>query len=194
VRGDAVVPAAVRLVRDFVNTFEPQTGAEFLTTPDRLRDWFVERQLMPADALLGPSDLAVARTIREGLRSVLLGHAGQPANPTALEHLNQALAKVPVRLAFTDDGGHLVATRSAALDHALARLIDAIRQCREDHAWTRLKVCARHTCRWAFYDASRNQARRWCSMAGCGNHIKMQRAYAARKSREQQAVQRPTRR
>jgi predicted RNA-binding Zn ribbon-like protein len=42
-------------------------------------------------------------------------------------------------------------------------------------------VCDRDTCRWAFYDASRNQARRWCSMAGCGNHIKMHRAYAARK-------------
>ncbi|WP_198671650.1 CGNR zinc finger domain-containing protein [Desertihabitans aurantiacus] len=36
-------------------------------------------------------------------------------------------------------------------------------------------MCARDSCRWAFDDASRNQVRRWCSMAGCGNHIKMQR-------------------
>jgi predicted RNA-binding Zn ribbon-like protein len=184
---EAAVPSAVRLVRDFVNTFEPQIDEESLTTPDRLRDWFVERQLMPADARLRPSDLARAVTIREGLRSVLLGHAGHSTDPAALGHLNQALAEVPVRLAFTDDGYHLVSTPSTALDHALGQLVDAIRQCGEDHTWLRLKVCARDTCRWAFYDASRNQARRWCSMAGCGNHIKMQRAYAARTSRKRQA-------
>ena len=49
--------------------------------------------------------------------------------------------------------------------------------------WARLKVCRAEDCRWAFYDASRNQVRRWCSMSGCGNHVKMRRAYQARKSR-----------
>ncbi|MFI2651942.1 CGNR zinc finger domain-containing protein [Micromonospora fulviviridis] len=44
-------------------------------------------------------------------------------------------------------------------------------------------MCDRDTCRWAYYDASRNQARRWCSMAGCGNHVKMRRAYAVRRGR-----------
>jgi predicted RNA-binding Zn ribbon-like protein len=28
--------------------------------------------------------------------------------------------------------------------------------------------------------------RRWCSMAGCGNHVKMQRAYAVRKARAEE--------
>lgn len=59
----------------------------------------------------------------------------------------------------------------------------AIRQAAEDGTWTRLKVCARDTCRWAYYDSSRNQARRWCSMAGCGTYIKMKRAYAVRTGR-----------
>ena len=45
--------------------------------------------------------------------------------------------------------------------------------------WTRLKVCARDSCRWAFYDTSRNRSGRWCSMAGCGNIVKMRRAYRA---------------
>ncbi|WP_454085637.1 CGNR zinc finger domain-containing protein [Georgenia sp. Marseille-Q6866] len=67
--------------------------------------------------------------------------------------------------------------------HKRQSIIVAIRCSAQDGTWTRLKVCARDTCRWAFYDASRNQARRWCSMAGCGNHVKMKRAYAARKQR-----------
>jgi predicted RNA-binding Zn ribbon-like protein len=66
---------------------------------------------------------------------------------------------------------------------AVAGLLTAIDRAERDQTWERLKVCARDTCRWAFYDASRNRSGRWCSMAGCGNHIKMKRAYAARKSR-----------
>jgi predicted RNA-binding Zn ribbon-like protein len=184
---EAAVPSAVRMVRDFINTFEPQVGTDQLTRPDQLRDWFVARRLMPGDTHLRPADLDLAVTIREGLRSVLLDHAGHSPDPAAFERLDDALAHVPVRLSFTDGGYQLVSTRDTPLHHALARLADAIRQSREDHTWTRLKVCARDSCRWAFYDASRNQVRRWCSMAGCGNHIKMQRAYAARKSRHQQA-------
>lgn len=184
---DVAVPVAVRLVRDFVNTYEPQVGAETLTSPDRLSGWFAERRLMPARARLRPEDLAVAVTIREGLREVLLEHAGHPADPAALQRLDDALAAVPVRPAFTSGGYRLVSTVDTPFQDALARLIDAIRQCREDHTWSRLKVCARDSCRWAFFDASRNQVRRWCSMAGCGNHVKMRRAYAARKRRAQPA-------
>jgi predicted RNA-binding Zn ribbon-like protein len=184
----AAVPLAARLVRDFVNTFEPQIDEESLTTPDQLRDWFAERQLVPSDAKMRPADLATAVTIREGLRSVLLGHAGHPTDPTALERLNRALAAVPVRLALTDTGPRLVATGGAVLDQALVGLLDAIRQCAEDRTWARLKVCDRDTCRWAYYDASRNQVRRWCSMADCGNYVKMRRAYTARKNRKAQAT------
>ncbi|MET8467908.1 ABATE domain-containing protein, partial [Micromonospora zamorensis] len=72
----AAMPAAARLIRDFVNTVEPQIDHETLTSADHLRDWFVERQLMPAGTQLGPADLDLAVTVREGLRAVLLGHAG----------------------------------------------------------------------------------------------------------------------
>jgi predicted RNA-binding Zn ribbon-like protein len=178
---DEAVPPAAKLVRDFINTFEPQVGEESLTAPGRLRDWFAERQLLPAGARLTASDLATAVTIREGLRAVLLGHAGHTGDPAAVEALDRALADVPVRLAFTDAGFGLVSTRESAFHIAMAGLLDAVRQAGEDGTWDRLKVCDRDTCRWAFYDASRNQARRWCSMAGCGNHIKMRRAYATRK-------------
>jgi hypothetical protein len=90
-----VVPAAARLVRDLINTFEPQVAGESLNTPDQLRDWFAEHGLMRADARLEPTDLAVARSIREGLRSVLASHAAHPADAAAVQALNHALAEVP---------------------------------------------------------------------------------------------------
>ena len=46
--------------------------------------------------------------------------------------------------------------------------------------WARLKACSADSCRWAFYDFSRNHSRTWCTMAECGNRAKA-RAYRARK-------------
>lgn len=62
-------------------------------------------------------------------------------------------------------------------------MLDAVRQASEDGSWVRLKACARPSCRWAYYDHSRNRSGRWCTMAGCGNAVKMQKAYASRKGR-----------
>src|SRR5215212_7320406 len=166
------VPPAAQLLQDFINTREPQVGREALTSAEELRDWFAGRGLVPADAALRPSDVAVAVTVREGLRAILLGHNGQLGDIKALDTLNNALAELPVRLMFSQDGYRLLSTLSTPLGQALGGLADAIRQCTEDGTWPRLKVCARDTCRWAYYDASRNQVRRWCSMAGCGTTSK----------------------
>jgi predicted RNA-binding Zn ribbon-like protein len=189
-----VVPPAIRLVRDFVNTYEPQTDEEFLASTDALRDWLAEQHLLPSDAAAEQADLTAAVTVREGLRNVLLGHAGHDPDAEAVDALRDTLADLPVRLDFDLGGYRLISTRTDPVGQALGQVLDAIRQSSQDGTWPRLKVCARDTCRWAFYDASRNQVRRWCSMAGCGNYIKMRRAYAARKSRAQPraAASRPT--
>jgi len=183
---EARLPAAARLVRDFVNTREPQLDDESLTTPAELHGWLAQRDLLPEDAHLETADLVLAVTLREGLRAVLLEHAGHAVEASAAPELNRALAQLPLRMTFDQQGYHLLSATDTPIGHALGELADAIRQCTEDGSWSRLKVCARDSCRWAFYDASRNQVRRWCSMAGCGNHIKMRRAYAARKIRERQ--------
>lgn len=179
----AAVPSAVLLVRDFVNTYEPQVDEESLTSEDTLRKWFAGRGLLRSDVRLRAADVTRAIAFREGLRAALLGHAGHAADPSAMRRLDRILADVPVRLSLAAGGPRLVPAGGSAVDEALAKLVEAIRQCAEDHVWTRLKVCDRDTCRWAYYDASRNQARRWCSMAGCGNYVKMRRAYATRRGR-----------
>ena len=177
------VPPAVRLVRDLINTREPQIDDDRWRQPEQLRDWLADQQLVPVDSHLAPDDLAAATAIREGLRAVLLSHAGHQADPADLDALNHALQQQPMHLAFDDGGYQLLDATRTPFGQAVAKLADAIRRSAEDGTWPRLKVCARDTCRWAFYDASRNRVRRWCSMAGCGNHIKMQRAYRSRKNR-----------
>jgi len=190
---DDAIPAPVRLVRDFVNTYEPQVDEESLTAPETLRTWLADRDLISADADVTAHDVTTARVVREGLRSVLLDHAGHEPDPTALDALNAVLADTPVAVRFDGGGYRLGPVGGSPLAVALAGVLDAVRQAAEDQSWARLKVCARDTCRWAFYDASRNQARRWCSMAGCGNAVKMRRAYAARVGRRSAEGLRPAR-
>ncbi|MBV8670321.1 MAG: CGNR zinc finger domain-containing protein, partial [Candidatus Eremiobacteraeota bacterium] len=44
-----------------------------------------------------------------------------------------------------------------------------------DGSWARLKVCRDDTCRWAFYDRSKNRSSCWCLMSVCGNRSKVRR-------------------
>lgn len=178
---EEAVPLSVALVRDFVNSREPQTDLEELTTPAAAVAWFAARGLVDPGALIDAGDLRALVAVREGLRAVLLEHAGHPGDPGALEDLDRRLAAVPVVLTLASGTARLRPRGTRALDHALGAVVDAVRAAGEDGSWPRLKVCARDTCRWAFYDASRNQARRWCSMAGCGNYVKMRRAAESRR-------------
>lgn len=181
---EEAVPAAARLLRDFVNTYEPQTDTESLTSAAALQRWLAAHELVTHDVRLMEAHLARAVAVREGLRAVLLQHAGHEPEAGRLEALNAALTRVPVSLSFdAQDGLRLSGAGDDPGTVAFGGLLDAVRRSREDGSWPRLKVCARDSCRWAYHDGSRNQVRRWCSMAGCGNHVKMQRAYATRKGR-----------
>jgi predicted RNA-binding Zn ribbon-like protein len=51
-----------------------------------------------------------------------------------------------------------------------------------DGTWRRLKACHAETCRWVYYDRSRNESRRWCSMEICGNRSKA-RSYRVRRAK-----------
>ena len=176
------VPDAVLLVRDFVNSAEPQVGGEDLTGPGALLAWATARDLLPDDAVLDADDVALAVAVREGMRGVLLAHAGHDVPAGAVEALDDALGRAPVRAAVDATGAvRLRAADDRAVSHLVAALLDAVRRAEGDGTWERLKVCAKDSCRWAFYDTSRNRSGRWCSMAGCGNQVKMQRAHARRR-------------
>lgn len=198
-REDDVIPAPARLVRDFVNTVEYQEDDEGWEQPSDLAEWLRARGLAGPDAAASADDLALAKTVREGLRSVLATHAGHDADPGALRRLDEALADLPIRVAFgpgpsfsrapdpdgTVSGGpsfSLAPGAHSGVRGALGGVLDAVRASREDGSWPRLKVCDRVTCRWAYYDYSKNRSSRWCTMAGCGNAVKMQKAHARRTS------------
>ncbi len=165
-------PPAAQLLIDFVNTVEWQTDDETWESPRALTDWLHARTGTTATATATAEDLALAQCIREGLREVLLTHAGHEPLPGAIPRLNAALAEIPMHFRFGDGGDTRLSSGSASFLDPVLVALDAARA---DGSWARVKACSRDSCRWAYWDASRNRSGRWCTMAGCGNYIKMRR-------------------
>jgi predicted RNA-binding Zn ribbon-like protein len=60
-----------------------------------------------------------------------------------------------------------------ALARSAARLLTS-------SAMDQVRLCGSETCRWLFYDTSKNHSRRWCDMKVCGNRMKARRFQARR--------------
>lgn len=169
------VPAAAELVHDFVNTVEWQTDEDRWRTPADVASWFKEH----TDRVVGgitTDDVVLARRVREGLRSMLLINAGHDPLATSIDALNEVLVLVPLRMRFDESGSATFsAAPSSGFTDALAVILEAIETLRGHGGWPRLKACSRDSCRWAYWDSSRNMSGRWCSMVGCGNYVKMRR-------------------
>ncbi len=180
---------SVRLVRDFVNTAEPQLGTDQLLGSSAAECLNRLGFSMP-DAPIGDADLALLVRVREGVRELLLRHAGHHEGHDAIDRqpdpqerseraaLDEALGDIPLTLLLSEGTATLRAVRDRPAHRVVAAVVTAVITTPAEE-WERLKVCARDSCRWAFYDTSRNRSGRWCSMAGCGNIVKMRRAHRA---------------
>jgi predicted RNA-binding Zn ribbon-like protein len=75
---------------------------------------------------------------------------------------------------MVDPSGTLrTVAQASGLAGALARIILTVHRAQADGQWPRLKVCSNDSCRWAFWDSSRNRSGRWCTMSLCGNQAKV---------------------
>jgi predicted RNA-binding Zn ribbon-like protein len=152
-------PEPLRQVQLFVNSADVENGVDWLP------GWLAERGL--------DGELDRARGLREALRLLVLANNGRPRDEHAVAHVNEAAARVALRL---DAGGAVrVASGGDAIDEIVATAFGAM----IDGTWERLKAC--RNCRWSFYDYSPNRSATWCSMQLCGNRKKT-RAYRRRKA------------
>jgi len=131
--------------------------------------------LNTADLEEGKDDLASPAALREAIRGLALANNGGQAYPVDLATLNRAATECGLRPRFGPGGSARLEPEAGGLERSLGRLVAAVHEAMATRTWPRLKACGRHSCRWAFYDSSRNQSRTWCSMATCGNRTKAQR-------------------
>ncbi|MEV0585063.1 CGNR zinc finger domain-containing protein [Nonomuraea sp. NPDC050310] len=170
---------AARLIEAFVNTVDLENGEDDVATPDELARWLAGQQVADGSLRLTAGQHRAFLDLRAGFREAL-----DPEHPVSPDHLAPAeaiLAGVPLLAAL----GREPLVPSPALppaETALARLAVAWATLVLTGQIHRLKRCAEHTCRGAFWDSSKNHSRRWCSMRLCGNRTKARR-YAARQRR-----------
>lgn len=148
---------------------------------------------------------AQARALRDWFKSFVYNHMGRPLERSAareLDPLNRLLARdeeygqIVARERFGGDEPHYEPATGGnsglvwrgqrrwrspdSLLLPLARSLAGL-VCTED--FTNVKVCEGPECTLLFVDRTRGRARRWCSMAICGNRAKQ----AAHRTRAQHA-------
>jgi len=171
-------PDALRLVQEFVNTNDLEGNRDALATPDRMRAWLVERDLLSPDAAVDPAPHARVLAVREGLRALGRANNEESLDSGLVDAMNRASETVPLHLSRDVDGWALQPS-AVGVDAFLGRILGAVASADADGSWSRVKACRNDTCRWLFYDHSRNRSSTWCAMAVCGSRMKA-RAYRAR--------------
>lgn len=175
---------------DFLNTIAtPATDAplDWIADGAGLLAWLEQTGLVPAAALAEmrktpPATLdkvaGEARQLREWFRSFVKERMGRPLSArdlAALEPLNRILARDGRFSRLTADArGLALATerRWSSPDTALLPIAEALARLVSEEDFTQVKACEGSACTLLFVDHTRGRARRWCSMALCGNRAK----------------------
>jgi len=184
---------------DFLNTHATPNGVstEWLATGTDLLTWLEQANLIDVEtaarfradkAAAAQLDVVAkgARALREWLRALVRRHAGRPLTATAeteLGPLNLLLAgdKSYARVAGGPEGLAVQRLRrwetpEELLQPIAAAIADLV--CQAD--FRLIRACEGHDCTLMFLDRTKAHARRWCSMALCGNRAKAA-AHRARK-------------
>jgi predicted RNA-binding Zn ribbon-like protein len=168
-------PGALGLIQAFVNTADLEPGLDALGDPNELGAWLVARRLMASNETADEADLKHAIALREAIRGAIGANSGGSVYPVDMATLNGAVSASRLLPRFGADGRARLEPHADGVEGALGRIVAAVFAAMNEEDWTRLKLCGSSTCRWAFYDQSRNHSSRWCKMASCGNRQKAKR-------------------
>jgi|1186.fasta_scaffold52424_2 predicted RNA-binding Zn ribbon-like protein len=169
---DRPAPGGLHLVQQLVNSADLEEGTDELSDPEALGAWLGEHDLAAAGERFDAAGLERVIAFREAVRRLLLSHNGGELDREAVATLDALGGGACVHVEFGADGAPALVPCAGGVDGALARLFAAIARAQVEGTWERLKVCPASTCRWAFYDFSRNHSRTWCTMSVCGNRAK----------------------
>jgi predicted RNA-binding Zn ribbon-like protein len=179
---------------DFLNTLATPVDEpiDWIDDGDGLLSWLEQARLAPAEilkalkaqAIPGEFDAvaAQARGLREWFRGFVRAKSGRgvvAADLSELEPLNRLLARDErfLQVAAGPAGGASALAlnpqrRWRSPESLLLPIAEEIARflCSED--FPHVKACEGSTCTLLFVDRTRGRARRWCSMAICGNRAK----------------------
>ena len=178
------------LALDFLNT-RYGTGerrTDCLTDDESVVAWLKLAQLLPDDHTRAPAGLAkMARALRDNAQQLLdAAKAGTPADAAVV---NSVLEKGRPRreLAWDDASGTFKVVKASRRDDAaglLEPVAEAVVNLLTAEQLALVRQCEAHDCTLLFHDLTKSHRRRWCSMALCGNRMKVAAFRSRRKSAE----------
>jgi predicted RNA-binding Zn ribbon-like protein len=175
------------LALDFTNTAGGRGTAEpieHLQAPHHVVEWAAHAGVIPADAAarlheaVGPDLLRDAVALRETVHRIgaAIAQGGSPdAADLAFLKVRAQQALSGARFARSSAGYAFDFTQAPAADALLGPVAWSAIEFLATAEFARLKQCPGHDCGWLFYDRSKNNSRRWCDMAVCGNRSKAKR-------------------
>jgi predicted RNA-binding Zn ribbon-like protein len=172
-------PALDRLI-GLVNTNDVEASLDEFRGPEETRRWLLAAGFEVGE--LGQDDWAAMISFREGVRAAAAANNGIAVDADAVAALRRAID----RLGFTvrvGDGARLEVTSASPAGRPLSPLVGALLAAQADGSWARVKACGRDSCRWLFYDTTRNRSRTWCTSTTCGSREKAKRAYRRQRRR-----------
>jgi predicted RNA-binding Zn ribbon-like protein len=179
---------------DFLNSVATPTDVrvEWLDDGEGLLSWLQQAQLVPAAVLRqvrsqsSPGELnkvaEQARTLREWFRGFVQTHRGRPLardDLKKLERLNRLLERdesysqlAPATTKGAKAFELQVMRKWRSPEALLFPIAEAIAHFVSSEDFTYVRACEGPACTLLFADHTRSRARRWCSMAVCGNRAK----------------------
>ena len=168
-------PGRLDLLRLFVNTLDFPHGPDALGTLDAASAWCRSHALPPVS---NARELARLREFREALRELLFGNNGEGSERSSWEALRPFARAAQFAVALDAERGPTLEPGGAGAERTIATMLGIVHEAVANGTWTRLRACRRDTCKFAYYDRSKNGSRAWCSMSVCGNREKAQRRRA----------------
>jgi predicted RNA-binding Zn ribbon-like protein len=178
---EIALPRELELPLAFVNTLDVEEARDEFGSAEALRGWLTARGLVTSDTRVTRKELGLAIELRDALRRTFLAHSGRPLASEELEIVNDVFARLPLDVQIDAVGAPRVEPRGEGVAAALGEVVCDMNHARNNGTWDRLKLCPAEDCLWAFFDASKNRSRRWCSMNVCGNRTKT-REYRRRRA------------
>ena len=179
---------------DFLNSVATpvDTPVDWIADGEGLLDWLGQANYVPADVLKEIKARATrseldqvadqARELREWCRGFVRKHMGKRLSPNALRELdplNRRLARdetfSQIRRHHDDHGDRLALQRTRRWRSPESLLLPIGEELAEficEENFSDVKACEGASCTLLFADHTARRARRWCSMAICGNRAK----------------------
>lgn len=181
------------LCLDFINTQIVADGqsVDLLSNREDFTDWLTRAGVLAeSEARSFPAIEMEALTEIRAFRAVLRDLAAAIAEEKAISvetiaEINRWLARRNLRLTLEKtETGYAKVSHSLWADglDALAPIAESAADLLASGDLTLLRKCENSQCVLYFYDTTKNHARRWCSMSGCGNRHKVGEYYKRKKA------------